>query len=99
MVFDASKSKLNPVRRGSVWLLRPLWPFTWKHVGYYGADNDYGDVLQLLAARGSAALLWHRYDPGIPEGTTTAEQRALERPHSRPSGLRPSPYQSVRGWG
>jgi hypothetical protein len=25
------------------------------------------NVLQLLAARGSAALLWHRYDPGIPE--------------------------------
>jgi hypothetical protein len=60
MVFDASKSKLNAALFAPWFsLATPDSMARTVDVGYHGADNDYGEnVLQLLAARGSTALLW-----------------------------------------
>jgi hypothetical protein len=100
MVFDASKSKLNEA------LFAPWFSLATAdamartvYVDYFGADNDYGEMFYNFWLHEDlrpycGVDMTHQY----PEEARLQPNSVLWNVFTRPAmGLRPSPYQSVRG--
>jgi hypothetical protein len=100
MVFDASKSKLNEVLFAPWFALATADSmYRTVGVGYYGADNDYGEMfynwwLHEDLRPYCGIDMTHQY----PEEARLRPDSVLWNVFTRPAmGLRPSPYQSVQG--
>jgi hypothetical protein len=100
MVFDASKSKLNQALFAPWFsLATPASMARTVDVGYFGADNDYGEMFYNFWLHEDlrpycGVDMTHQY----PEEARLQPNGVLWNVFTRPAmGLRPSPYQSVQG--